>query len=199
MLGGFSGGGITAYEMARQLEAAGEEVALLVLLDTPLPRRPALGRRDKALIKLQELRRKGPGYLREWAGNRVRWEIEKRRAPVAIDAATEFDNAKIEAAFREAVGAYELKPWDGPLVLFRPPLDRHWKVSGGRWVSAEREYVYPDNDWTRFAPRVQVVEVPGDHDSMVLVPNVSVLAEQMKRFIDRAEGGGAPDWAEAAE
>ncbi len=199
LLGGFSGGGITAYEMARQLEAAGEEVALLVLLDTPLPMRPALSRRDKALIKLQELRRKGPGYLREWAGNRVRWEIEKRRAPVAINAATEFDNAKIEAAFREALAHYDLKPWNGPLVLFRPPLDRHWKVSGGRWVSAAKEYVYADNDWTRFAPRVQVVEVPGDHDSMVLVPNVSVLAEQMKAFIDRAEGGDGPDWAKAAE
>jgi thioesterase domain-containing protein len=44
LLGGFSGGGLTAWEMARQLEAAGEEVALLVLLDTPLPMRPALSR-----------------------------------------------------------------------------------------------------------------------------------------------------------
>ncbi|WP_425358956.1 type I polyketide synthase [Antarcticimicrobium luteum] len=205
LLGGFSGGGIAAYEMARQLEAAGEEVALLVLLDTPLPVRPGLSRRDKALIKMQELRRKGPRYLREWAGDRVRWEIEKRRAPVAINTATAFDNAKIEAAFREAVERYELKPWNGPLVLFRPPLDRHWKVSGGRWVSAAKEYVYPDNDWTRWAPRLQVVEVPGDHDSMVLVPNVSVLAERMKRFVDRAEngdapgGGASPGWAEAAE
>ena len=200
LLGGFSGGGITAYEMAQQLQAAGEEIALLVLLDTPLPVRPELSRRDKALIKLQELRRKGPGYLREWAGNRIRWEVEKRRAPVAIDAVPAFDNAKIEAAFRAAVGAYALKPWNGPAVLFRPPLDRHWQVSGGRWVSAEKEYVFPDNDWTRFAPRLQVIEVPGDHDSMVLVPNVGVLAERMKRLIDRAEGGDTPDgWAEAAE
>ena len=200
LLGGFSGGGITAYEMAQQLQAAGEEVALLALLDTPLPVRPELTRRDKALIKLQELRRKGPGYLREWAGNRVRWEVEKRRAPVAIDAATSFDNAKIEAAFRAAVGAYAVKPWDGPVVLFRPPLDRHWQVSGGRWVSAAKEYVYPDNDWTRFAPRLQVIEVPGDHDSMVLVPNVGVLADRMKQLIDQTEGGDTPDgWAEAAE
>ena len=205
LLGGFSGGGITAYEMAQQLQAAGEEVALLVLLDTPLPVRPALSRRDKALIKLQTLRRKGPGYLREWAENRIRWEVEKRRPPVAIDAVPAFDNAKIEAAFREAVGAYRLKPWDGPVVLFRPPLDRHWKVSAGRWVSADKEYVYPDNDWTRFAPRLQVIEVPGDHDSMVLVPNVGVLADQMRQLIDRTQGAGTPDgthpdgWAEAAE
>ncbi|TDE35589.1 type I polyketide synthase [Antarcticimicrobium sediminis] len=205
LLGGFSGGGITAYEMARQLQAAGEQVAMLVLLDTPLPVRPPLSRHDKALIKLQELRRKGPGYLREWAGNRVRWEREKRRAPAAFDAATAFDNAKIEAAFLEAVNAYELEQWSGPLVLFRPPLDRHWQVSGGRWVSAAKEYVYPDNDWTRWAPRMKVIEVPGDHDSMVLVPNVNVLSERLARVLDRAETGNtadgdAPsDWIEAAE
>ena len=38
LLGGFSGGGIAAYEMARQLIEAGEDVPLLVLLDTPLPK-----------------------------------------------------------------------------------------------------------------------------------------------------------------
>ena len=42
MLGGFSGGGITAYEMARQLEEAGEQISLIVLLDTPLPKRRPL-------------------------------------------------------------------------------------------------------------------------------------------------------------
>ena len=194
LLGGFSGGGITAFEMARQLEAAGEEVAMLVMLDTPLPVRPELSSQDKALIKLQELRRKGAGYLSEWAGNRIRWEIQKRRGtPPLVSTGTSFNNAKIEAAFREALTAYDLKPWNGPLVLFRPPLDRHWKVSGGNWVSAAREYVFADNEWTRWVPRTQVVEVPGDHDSMVLVPNVSVLAEKMKTFIDRAEEGLAPD------
>ncbi len=47
LVGGFSGGGITAYEIAQQLAAQGEEVAGVVMLDTPLaaapppqPRRP---------------------------------------------------------------------------------------------------------------------------------------------------------------
>ncbi len=199
LLGGFSGGGITAYEMAQQLTAMGDEVAQLVLLDSPLPLRPVLTRQDKALIKVQELQRKGIGYLSEWAGNRLRWEIEKRRtAPQTVSAAPEFNNRKIETAFRESLGAYDLKPWNGPLVLFRPPLDRHWKVSGGRWVSQEREYVFDDNDWTGWAPHTQVVEVPGDHDSMVLVPNVSVLAEAVKTRLDQSERT-APHLAQAAE
>ena len=195
LLGGFSGGGITAYEIARQLEAAGDRVALLALLDTPLPVRPPLARRDRALIKLHELRSKGLGFLSEWAANRVRWEVEKRSGgeAVASGGAPEFNNRQIEAAFRHAVAAYDPETWNGPLVLFRPPLDRRWKVSGGRWVSGEREYVHPDNAWTAHAPNIRVIEVPGDHDSMVLVPNVSVLSEQLKTCIAQAETGSRED------
>ena len=61
-------------------------------------------------------------------------------------------------------------------------------MTGGRWVSSAREYVLHDNDWTRWAPRTDVVEVPGDHDSMVLAPNVSVLAARLRDAILAAEG-----------
>ena len=179
--GGFSGGGLIAWEMARQLEAEGEEVSLLVLLDTPLPMRPGLSRRDKALIKLAELRRKGPGYLAEWARNRLEWERRKREA--APEAEEGFHNSAIEAAFRAALPRYEMTRRAGATVLFRPPLDRHWQVSGGKWVSAAKEYVFEDNDLTQFAPGLEVIEVPGDHDSMVLEPNVRVLAARLKELL----------------
>lgn len=200
LLAGFSGGGITAYEMAHQLQERGEEIAALMLLDTPLPVRPALSRQDKTLIKLQEIRRKGIRYLGEWASNRLRWELDKRRLPDAPQQ-SEFNNAAIEAAFRESLDHYELKPWDGPLTLFRPPLDRHWSVSAGNWVSRDREYVFEDNDWTRWAPHTDVIEVPGDHDSMVLTPNVAVLADQMARTMSGSLKPKAPEWAlrQAAE
>ena len=105
-----------------------------------------------------------------------------------------FNNAAIEAAFRHAVGVYQLLRWeDGQVVLYRPPLDRHWKVTGGNWVSAAREYVFADNLWTPFAPALEVVEVPGDHDSMVLEPNVRVLAARMRSAIQAAEAAQTPD------
>ncbi|OED50668.1 polyketide synthase [Rhodobacteraceae bacterium (ex Bugula neritina AB1)] len=193
LLGGFSGGGITAYEMAQQLKAAGQDTAALILLDTPLPVRPALNRKDKALIKLAELRSKGAAYFAEWVRNRIAWEFEKRRTrPAETGALPEFNNRKIELAFRAAVEAYALKPWDGPFTLFRPPLDCKWQVSGGNWISSEREYVFHDNDWARWAPAVEVAEVPGDHDSMVLVPNVSVLAAGVKARLDAADRKAAP-------
>ncbi|UWQ30885.1 type I polyketide synthase [Leisingera sp. M523] len=201
LLGGFSGGGITAYEMAQQLKDQGQETAALILLDTPLPVRPPISRRDKALIKLAELRSKGAVYIGEWARNRIAWEVEKRRAaPVETGTLPEFNNRKIELAFRTAVETYPLRPWTGPFTLFRPPLDRKWQVSGGNWVSTAREYVFDDNDWTRWAAQTEVAEVPGDHDSMVLVPNVSVLAAGVKARLDAADAAaGRPRYATAAE
>ncbi|MCC5992571.1 MAG: SDR family NAD(P)-dependent oxidoreductase [Rhodobacteraceae bacterium] len=194
-LGGFSGGGITAYEIARQLEGLGEEVAIVVLLDTPLPQRPVLGRADKVMIKLAELRRHGPRYLLEWWRARKAWQRHQAEAPRA-DQDHAFHNTAIEAAFRHAVGQYQLAPWGGNLVLLRPPLERHWKVTGGQWVNRQRDFVYPDNDWTRFAPDLRVIEVPGDHDSMVLEPNVRVLAGKLRGLLPRTT---PPQFRQAAE
>ena len=184
MLGGFSGGGLTAWEMARQLQAAGERVSVLVLLDTPLPMRPSLSRADKAMIKLAELRARGPGYLLDWARSRWAWEMQKRGRKPADAQPAQFHNAAIEAAFRAALPGYVMSIRRGATVLVRPPLDRRWRVTGGNWVSAAKEYVFADNDLTRFAPQLQVIEVPGNHDSMVLEPNVRVMAARLRQVIE---------------
>ncbi|WP_417524647.1 type I polyketide synthase [Marinovum sp.] len=188
LLGGFSGGGITAFEMAHQLEEAGEEVALVVMLDTPLPVRRKLALKDRMLIQLQELKRGGLAYPLHWAARRIRWEIQKRRAQEVEETPEhQFHNAAIEAAFYDAIASYPMRGWHGNLHLFRPPLSGKWQVSGGRLVDADRAYVLPDNDWTGWVPGVQVEEVPGTHDSMVLEPNVRVLAARIRAAIEAAE------------
>jgi acyl transferase domain-containing protein/thioesterase domain-containing protein/acyl carrier protein len=186
LVGGFSGGGLIAWDIARQLEAAGEVVSLVVLLDTPVPMRPVLSRADKALIKWAELRAKGPGYLWQWAKARWEWERLKRSVPAEV-AQNQLHNADIEAAFRVALPIYNMTLRKGATVLFRPPLDLHWQVTGGKWVSAAKEYVLADNDLGQFAPALQVIEVPGDHDTMVLEPNVRVMAQRLRAVIAEAE------------
>jgi len=186
LVGGFSGGGITAYEIARQLRAEGEEVAAVVMLDTPLPQRRPLTRADRIAIKLQEAKADGLLFPVNWVRDKIRYRLAQRRpAPEAEGA--QFHDAAIEAAFYQAIARYQVAPWDGPLTLFRPPLRGKWQVAPGRWVSAERAYVLSDNDWTRFAPGIEVIEVPGDHDSMVLEPNVRVLAARLARLLARAD------------
>ncbi|WP_400088940.1 type I polyketide synthase [Yoonia sp. R78084] len=197
-LGGFSGGGITAYEIAHQLRAQGEEIAALVLLDTPLPVRPIMDRGDRLRTKLQDIQRGGPMYLVNWFKSRVAWEIAKRKGrEETAEEGQQFHNLAIQDAFLESVGAYQVKPWDGTMALFRPPLVPKWTV-GDRLISSERTYLYPDNDWTKFVPELEVFEVPGDHDSMVLEPNVRVLAARIRRYLERP-AGVATNYREAAE
>ncbi|MFN4130772.1 MAG: thioesterase domain-containing protein, partial [Paracoccaceae bacterium] len=185
LLGGFSGGGLIAWEIARQLEAAGDAVPLVVLLDTPVPVRPAVSKVDRLMIRLAELRAEGPGLVARWWREKQAWK--QAQAAVAEDEGA-FHNAAIEAAFRAALPAYDMAPRQGAVVLFRPALDKRWQVTGGRWVSAAREFVLHDNDLGPFAPELEVIEVPGDHDSMVLEPNVRVLSARMRAVIAAAEG-----------
>ncbi len=191
MIGGFSGGGITAYEMAQQLTRRGEEVSMLLLLDTPLPHRPPLSSKDRALIQMLELRQKGPNYLAEWAQRRLGWEVTKLRRlfeePEGDSRSDEFRSEIIGDAFRKALPRYELRRYEGKVTLFRPKLQPAWVVGEGRMIDKERHYVTPDNGWTPWVSQLEIHEVPGDHDSMVLEPNVRVLARRLRKCIDTIE------------
>lgn len=190
LLGGFSGGGVTAYEIAQQLEAAGETVSLLALLDTPLPQRRPLSVTDRAIIQWNNLKEKGLLHVLQWPINRVKWELSKRRPTIGNsdnDTQFQFNNAGIEAAFLHAIKTYTMKPWGGAVTLFRPPLIGKWHVSNGQLVNSERAYVLHDNDWGQWVDNMTVIEVPGDHDSIVLEPNVRVLATHIKTCIDAVE------------
>ncbi len=193
LLGGFSGGGITAYEIAHQLEAMGDEVSLVALLDTPLPVRRALSRGDRMRIQMQEMKAKGVAYPLIWAKNRIAWEISKRQpTQETAPQGQQFHDAEIEAAFLRAVARYPMRGWGGNLALFRPPLQGKWDMGDGRLVDKDRAYVFHDNDWGQWVADVAVYEVPGDHDSMVLEPNVRVLATRLKKVIAAAEAQAQP-------
>ena len=63
----------------------------------------------------------------------------------------------------------------------------HATLSGGRQVDIERNYVFEDNGWSEFASTLTLTEIPGNHDSMVLEPNVRVLVNSMRRYISSIE------------
>jgi acyl transferase domain-containing protein/thioesterase domain-containing protein/acyl carrier protein len=193
LLGGFSGGGITAFEMARQLRAAGEEVALLAMLDTSVPRPPILRASERARILWQRVRRRGPIAVSDWARDKLRFELARRRAKRRGEAAhpqpSEFRSEEIGAAFRRALERFDVKRYPGVVTLFRPRLSVAHVLGPGRMTNARREFVFPDNGWGTYAARIDVHEVPGDHDSMVLEPNVRVLAAKLAKCIQAVEPG----------
>jgi len=191
LLGGFSGGGVTAFEMAHQLVAQGEEVAGLILLDAipPPPAWPDCTRRDRLVIQAQRLRRGGLPYLTQWVTNRVRWELEKRdrrlHPPARELTPAEFRSEQIEAAFREALAHYTMRVYPGKVQLFRPPLDQCHDLGGGKWANRKRERIDHQNFWQPWvAGGIDVHVVPGDHDSMVLEPSVRVLASRVRAALE---------------
>jgi thioesterase domain-containing protein len=194
LLGGFSGGGITAYEMARQLVADGEEVPLIVMLDTPIPHDEPLTLRERLAIHQQNFQRDGAQYLMRWAESKVAYkkELEARAAQFADQAKGQGQDASfrsqvIEAAFYRAIERYTLQPAPFHIALFRPRLKAAFKFGPGRAINVDRRRIYYDNGWAPYARKVDVFETPGDHDSMVLEPNVRILASRLRECLDQAE------------
>ena len=176
---------------------------MLVMLDTPLPLREPLSRKDRLLIRLAETREGGFGYIRQWVGDRIRYEVSRRAKTQALEAGAQaaegaFHDLAIEAAFLSWLPGMTLTEWDGPVAMFRPPLDPRFRVSGGRHVTSAREYLLEDNGWGPWMPKLRVIEVPGDHDSMVLEPNVRRMASVLRKLLRDADGEASAR-AQAAE
>jgi thioesterase domain-containing protein len=193
LLGGFSGGGIAAYEIARQLIEAGESVPLLVLLDTPLPSDDPLTRRERMLIHKQNLERQGPRFVLNWLEKKVAYRQELReREQARVAQATQADPVNfrsqlIEAAFYRALERYAIQPLPTPVLLFRPKLRPTHVFGPGKAINKDRRRIYHDNGWSRYITQVEVFETPGNHDSMVLEPNVRILAAHLRPALDHAE------------
>ncbi|PZO74498.1 MAG: polyketide synthase [Mesorhizobium amorphae] len=204
LLAGYSGGGITAFEMARQLSADGEDVPLVVMLDTPQPTQRPLSLADKLSMKTQDLRRQRLGYLNSWLKERAAWSAELRRKREAAEATADtppdaFSNDRIEGAFRRALGRYTVPAAAWPVTVYRPQPLVHYRLSGGRRLMANRDMILDDNGWGAHVHSLETVEVPGDHDTMVLEPHVRVLAGNMRQALVAALSPTSPAVSQRSE
>jgi thioesterase domain-containing protein len=117
-------------------------------------------------------------------------EVEKRAAQAADQEKGQdagFRSQVIEAAFYRAVQRYTLLASQFHIALFRPRLKAAFKFGPGRAINVDRRRIYYDNGWAPYALKVDVFETPGDHDSMVLEPNVRILAARLRECLDQAE------------
>jgi amino acid adenylation domain-containing protein len=160
-LGGFSLGGLVAYEMARQLRAGGEEVGLLVLFDTYAtnPKPVGLGDLLRGQVKLTQL----PDELRR----KVRRTFLAWRLPEILK--------KIMRSNAQAGARYRLQPYDGKAVLLR---------AGDSWRVGEDPYAA----WGRLVGELEVIQIGGAHMDILREPQVGDLAESLKACLDAAGG-----------
>ncbi|HEX4353540.1 MAG TPA: thioesterase domain-containing protein, partial [Polyangiales bacterium] len=188
LIAGYSGGGTAAFEMARQLRAAGKGVDAIVLLDSfcPIEPEPGLGWRMRA--HLEALQDEGVEYVRRRVAVRVRRERQRlerrffgRRTHQVAQNRSQFETA---ASNWQAIEArYRPRPFDASAYLFRVESQdaddaRYFAERYGRW----REL---------FTLGVQSFSVPGTHVSMCEEPNVQVLADRLRDVLDRLDHAAA--------
>lgn len=182
-IAGWSVGGVIAFEMTRQLTAQGQQVSLLALFDSDIPRQTERMQRINPQLILAELAK--PYGLDTHAGGqtgeaRLQSILDQARGKGILP--PDFTTVQLRRMFRHharvfranvrAVRRYTPQPSSEPIVIFRP-VDRSVTAVTG-----------PKLDWSAFAPDVTICTVPGDHFSMMREPFVASLAEQLKWYLD---------------
>ncbi|ASS75353.1 hypothetical protein CIG75_10355 [Tumebacillus algifaecis] len=193
LLGGWSLGGVIAFEMAKRLQKTGEEVALLALFDTPSPRR-VLEEIDEMddLELLLSMAEEIAGQLGIEMSD-FRKQVEKRGAEEGL--------VQLHSM---AVEKHLLPPNFSLTQLIRYfDVYRANVKAQGKYASPEESCVpaialfkakeeestiYSDSayGWHVFAKEVKVYEIPGGHHSMMQEPNIKTLAERLQRTLDEA-------------
>ena len=158
---GSSFGGVVAFEMARQLGAAGERVQLLAMLDSFAP---GFSR---------------PNSVRGWI-HHLRRAVRRMRPQKSLTEASDRGEwEQLRELFRiEATRAYKPQPFASDAVLIR--AEERFSLPG-----YQVDPLYGWEAWVK--GRLVVQDVPGDHLGILSPPNVSVLADTLRAYLDRDE------------
>jgi thioesterase domain-containing protein/acyl carrier protein len=164
-IGGYSFGGLVAYEMAQRLEAQGVEVALLALFDTYPGKVASRSSQLKNLLglplkeQLSFVFKKGSFVLMT-----LRKRLELRMLPRAL--------RNVRQACEKAAGDYDVEPYPGRVTLFR----------------VKEKSVGSLNDpyaiwWRVAAGGVDLREISGDHLSLLKEPQVRLLGQELSNCL----------------
>jgi amino acid adenylation domain-containing protein len=206
LLGGYCFGGAVAYEMARQLEARGESVALVALMNSvpPNSRYARIPWSPAWALRFVRNLRYWTGYFLSWTAPQRRgffhwkWGQLKKKVGklrgrdgkglarvdvgdlVDLSAFTPEESLIWEAHIR-ALLDFHPEPFPGRVHLFR---------SSGHplWCSFDRDYGWGD----LALAGVKVVIVPGAHERILEEPFVQTLAGELAKAIDAASGSLPP-------
>ncbi len=179
-LGGWSTGGVVAFEMARQLRARRAEVALVALLDSAPPGHTYQVKNNKGALLAAfavnlgisaNLLSAAPEELLRWETQRqLSWVLDQagRAHVLPPDVSIEdlhhwFD---LYLADIEAIENYQPQATPIPLLLLR--------------AAEEAEMT---EGWSQLSAKLEVHNVPGDHFTMMRPPHVSTLAEVLRKRV----------------
>jgi len=179
-LGGYSGGGVVAYEMAQLLRAIGEPVAFVGMIDSWCPQLPRRGPVSRLLLHIARVLRRGPKYSIDIL--KMKWQriVSAKRNEQAREQGSVMPQAmrglEVQFGFERAFERHQVKPYAGKVWMFRcatPDV-------GTRYVFDQRL------GWGPFITDMAITTCPGDHFTMCTEPNVQVLCREMMAAMDEA-------------
>ncbi len=188
-LAGYSFGGYVAVEMQRQLALMGKSVKMLGIFDTDaanllykkslmekLPQK-VIRQIPKAAFIIGSLI-KHPADTLSYQTTLVRKSVKKQLVKLGVEKEPELSGidlnlSKINAKHITALNNYHMQPFNGTLHLFKA-MTRIYFVDDFKYLG-----------WKKFAlGGVHVIDVPGDHKTMFLNPNVKELARLLQNALD---------------
>jgi len=197
LLGGYSSGGLVAFEMAQQLHKQGQKVAFLGLLDTFVPSSfKPVSFQTRLYRHVRNFFRFGPKHLLKMTKrsyNRVYYGYNcKLYQRLGLTLTPHLKRRYLNICIRQAVKDYVPQLYPGQVTLFRasesPPMG---------WYYLGRDFPTPD-DWYERDPQhgwgdlagggLEIHDVPGSHGTMLKeLYNVEKLAEKLRVCFDQAQ------------
>ncbi|MFP3968189.1 SDR family NAD(P)-dependent oxidoreductase [Actinomadura fulvescens] len=192
-LGGWSFGGVLAYETARQLTAAGREVEFVALFDAGLPlpvedESDTLARRFAAFTDYinetyelnVDLTYEELSGLTEDAQFALVMERAAALADLIPPAALHHQLTSHQDT--RSLEAYEPRPYDGRVILYYAPEETPWAVRDARYVLDGM------NGFGEICGALEKVTIPGAHHLNLLdPPGVEVLAAHLEEQLAASE------------
>ena len=203
LLSGLCAGGVIAFEMARQLQGQGQNVAFVGIIDAAdvqATRQPFLDwrlriGRVKAMLSGSSIFAMAPA-LGNKAWNAVRWELESRlrrtRDKRAVRHLRQADPSASRKADISFLKLYEVAHLEHrPSGIFDGGMVALFKASQETGILDDTPYglVYSDHalGWgKRVAGDITIYDVPGGHSSALQCPHVETLARVFQRSLDTA-------------
>ena len=192
-LGGFSSGGVAAYELAQQLLGLGEEVSVLVFFDTINPAGGDRSLRDRLVRHYMGARKAGAGYLVNRIKSRIQHDVELFRlygkAHLSHFRAFDYRHEAVSAAWTSAERRYQPRQYPGHIALFKARNEAP-ELDGVHLTDAS-------NGWQPFVTgALEVVDIEADHVALVHEQHARATAVELQRVLlqarERAERPARP-------
>ncbi len=191
LLGGYCMGGTIAVEMAQQLAAIGERVALVALFDTynfnrTLPTSRFFDLTQRLWFHLGNFAHLSPGLMKNYLREKIRVARDGELANVLSsrnknvgrpdDTVGRSALRTIQATNDRAAEYYQPKPYSGRLTLFNPRVNYS-------------KFPDPHMGWDGIAlGGIEIVSLPMNPHAMLVEPTVKFLAAALASQIERATG-----------